>query len=365
MNPFRTPHHLALVVCSLFLSQSLAIAARPMLFVSLIEDKKILAFDRDESTGNLTLVNETSCVAEPGVLHPSPDRRTLFVAMRSTGQLASFRMEANGSLSLLSLVEGGADPCYFFTDRTGRFLLTAYYVANKVTVHRVDGEGRIDPDVLQTVPTAKNAHAIHLDSTDQFAFVPHTGANRIFQFRFDPRNGPLVPMSPPWVELSPGDEPRHVAVHPTGKWVFSNNEAGDSLNAFELRPVAGLKRIQTITTLRDGFNPTKNTTARCEMTSNGRFIYVANRGSNAIAAFEIDGTSGGVSSRGIFDTEETPRSLSIDPKNRFLYAAGQDNGFLRVYSIQNNGALKTVDRRKVGLKPWCVLAVNALIPMAK
>ena len=358
MNCFK--YHVAQVLLLLVLP-SLAIGARPLLFVSLIESKKILTFDRNDSTGELTLLNETTCVAEPGVLYPSPDRRTLFVAMRSTGQLASFRIEANGALTLLSLVEGGEDPCYFYVDRTGKYLFTAYYVANKVTVHVVDSTGRIHPEPLQTVPTAKNAHAIHLDSSDQFAFVPHTGGNKIFQFRFDPRNGPLVPMNPAWTELSPGDEPRHVAVHPSGKWVFSNNEAGDSLNAFSLDPTNGLKRIQRVTTLREGFDPAKNTTARCEMTSDGKFIYVANRGSNAIAAFQINAANGRLSKLGIVDTEKTPRSFSIDPKNQFLYAAGQDNGFVRLYRIEERGSLETVRRYQVGPKPWCVLAIDALV----
>ena len=335
------------------------VQAKPWLFVSSIKDKKILAFTRDDVNGEITRENETPCDAEPGVLYPSPDRRTLFVAMRSTGQLASYRIQSDGKLEQLSLVDGGADPCYFYVDRTGRFLMTAYYVANQITVHRVREDGELSKQPLQVVPTTKNAHAIHLDLAVQFAFVPHTGGNQIFQFRFDPRNGPLIPTHPKSIMLDPGDEPRHIAIHPNGRWVYSNNEAGDSLNALELdRSTGQLTRTQRITTLREGFDPAKNTTARCEMTRDGRFIYVANRGSDAIAAFAIDAKTGKLTSRGITDTEKTPRSLSIDPNGKYLYAAGQDNGYLRVYRIQADGSLQSVKRYEVGPMPWCVLAVN-------
>jgi len=333
--------------------------AKSWLFVSSIQEKRILAFTRDHTTGEITLQNETKCDAEPGVLYPSPDRKTLFVAMRSTGQLASYAIDADGKLTQRSLVEGGDDPCYFFVDRTGQFLLTAYYIANQITVHRIDDSGQLSKQPLQVVKTTKNAHSIHLDLADKFAFVPHTGGNQIFQFRFDPRNGPLIPTHPKSIKLDAGDEPRHVAIHPNGHWVYSNNEAGDSLNAFQLdRDTGQLARTQKITTLREGFDPAKNTTARCEMTRDGRFIYVANRGSHAIAAFAIDAKTGKLTSRGIIETEKTPRSLSIDPTGTFLYAAGQDNGYLRLYRIQPDGSLQSVKRYEVGPTPWCVLAVN-------
>ena len=101
---------------------------------------------------------------EPGTLTSDPKRRFLFAALRSTGELAAFRIEpANGKLTLINTVPAGADPAYISTDRSGKFLLTAYYVAGKVTVHAIGADGSLGNKPRQTLRTKEKAHAIVLD----------------------------------------------------------------------------------------------------------------------------------------------------------------------------------------------------------
>ena len=42
---------------------------------------------------------------------------------------------ATGKLTHVNIVTVGPDPAHIATDRTGRYLLTAYYIDAKVTVH--------------------------------------------------------------------------------------------------------------------------------------------------------------------------------------------------------------------------------------
>ncbi len=74
---------------------------------------------------------------------------------------------------------GGEDPAFLVTDRSGKFLLTAYYVSDNVTVHRVASDGRLSDVPVQSVATADNAHGIAIDSENQSVYVAHTGANRV------------------------------------------------------------------------------------------------------------------------------------------------------------------------------------------
>ena len=167
------------------------------LFASLLQEKKILTYMRMPVSGKLVRLGEIKTVAEPAQMNVSPDRRTLFVSFRSTGQLASFRIHpANGSLTPLSVVAGGEDPAFMQPDSTGRLLVSAYYVSNKVTVHSVDKQGRISEEPLQTLKTAEKAHGVAIDSKDRFVFVSHTGGNRIHQFSLDRNGGRLRPLDP-------------------------------------------------------------------------------------------------------------------------------------------------------------------------
>ena len=151
------------LLCISCLPDCLQADSRSWLFVSLLRDQQIVAYERDAKSGQLTRRSVTNFPAEPGVLCVSRDRKTLFVAFRSTGQLASFRIEPeSGRLAPISTVVGGDDPAYLEVDRTGRFFVTAYYVANKVTVHPIASDGAIGKAPLQTCPTAKNTHGILL-----------------------------------------------------------------------------------------------------------------------------------------------------------------------------------------------------------
>ena len=341
------------------------VEAGSLLFVSLLREKQIVTFQRDVESGKLMRGLSTYCPAEPACMSTSRDRKTLFVSFRSSGQLASYRLDPNGRrLKMLSVVTGGEDPAYLLPDRTGRFLLSAYYAANKVCVHEIAADGKLSKRPLQTVLTAEKAHGIALDSRNQFAFVPHTGANQIFQFRFDPASGRLSASDPPLVSTPPADHPRHICLHWSDRWAYVSNESGDSLGVYEVDRLRGrLRPLQTVSTLPAGYDGTRNATARCEITPNGRFVYVANRGHDSIACFAVNQQTGLVTSLGQVATEQTPRSFTITPDGRFLYAAGQGSGRLATFSIGATGNLQRVGTTESGPVSWWVLAVD--VPAAR
>ena len=334
------------------------------LFASLLQEKKILTYMRMPVSGKLVRLGEIKTVAEPAQMNVSPDRRTLFVSFRSTGQLASFRIHpANGSLTPLSVVAGGEDPAFLQPDSTGRLLVSAYYVSNKVTVHAVDKQGRISEQPLQTLKTAEKAHGVAIDSKDRFVFVSHTGGNRIHQFALDRNGGRLRPLDPPFVARPRGEHPRHIVMHPSDRWAYTSNEAGDSLGVYAVDGKSGvLKPLQTLSSLPEGFDKSKNATARCEITPDGKNVYVANRGHESIACYAINQKTGRVRSLGQVPTEKTPRSFTIDPSGRFLYAAGQSSGRIASFRILDDGMLERFATDRAGPVAWWVIAVDTPIP---
>ncbi len=330
------------------------------LFVSLLQEKAIVTFERDVDSGQIIRRGRTECPAEPAIMSAASDGELLFVSLRSTGQLASCQIEAStGALKLLSIVDGGEDPAYLQTDRTGQYLFTAYYAANKVTVHRVHTNGRLSSVPLQTVSTAARAHGIAVDTKNRSVFVPHTGANRIYHFQFDSQRGQLTAAEPPFLTTPDPHHPRHVMLHPSDRWAYTSDEAGDSISVYEVDSTkATLQLRQTVSSIPVDFDGSKNSTARCEITPDGRFIYVANRGHDSIAGFAIDQNTGMVTSLGQFPTEPTPRSFTISADGRHLYAAGQTSGRLVVYRIGETGILEDVGRFESGPVSWSALCVD-------
>jgi 6-phosphogluconolactonase len=334
--------------------------ADTFIYVSVAAEKRIAVFRLDADTGKLTYRSDCKVEdGEPGALTVDPEKRFLLVAIRSTGKLASFRIDpATGRLTPVNVVPVGPDPAHLSTDRTGRYLLTAYYVDAKVTVHAIGNDGTLGAKPLQSLATADKAHAIVPDPSNRFVFVPHTGPDMIFQFTFDAKSGLLAANSPVKLQTPMGTGPRHLAFHLSKPIAYVGNEQGSSVTAYALDGTAGtLQALQTVSTLPRDFKGT-NACAEVKVHPSGRFAYVSNRGHDSIAAFALH-DDGKLSVIGQIPTEKTPRSFDIDPSGKYLFAAGESSGKLAGYRLDpKTGELTRLTTYEVGKMPWWVLAVE-------
>ena len=333
--------------------------AREFAYVSLDGENRIAVYSVDEVTGELTSCPDAETPSPPGGLTSDPQNRFLFASLRRAGRLASFRINQDGGLTLINSVEAGADPAYVATDRTGRFLLTAYYVAAKVAVHRIGDDGSLSEQPVQEIATNTKAHAIMTDASNRLAFVPHTGPNAIYQFRFDEQTGRLSPNDPLIVDTGQNTGPRQLAFHPKLDVVFFDYEQGSAIAAFNLDRNSGqLSFRERLSSIPDDFTKT-NSNARIEIHPSGEFIYVANRGHDSIAGYRVDSLTGKLTGLGQTPTEPTPRGFTIAPTGRFLYAAGQSSDRLAAFRIdRKTGALHRFATYEVGQQPWWVHVVR-------
>jgi len=345
--------------CLLF-SISVPAFGHTFVYVSVDGESRIAIFRADEASGELSAQKSRQLSATPGPLTTDPARHFMFASLRSTGELASFRINrTSGELTTVCTIPAGDDPAYLCTDRTGRFLLTAYYVASKVTVHRISHDGTLQHPPIQTVPTAPKAHGIMTDRENRFVFVPHTGPNAIYQFLFDGKSGRLTGNQPPILKTGADTGPRQLAFHPNLDVVYFDYEQGSAIAAFNLdRRTGRLTLRQRLSSLPDSVRQ-PNSNARIEMTPNGRFIYVANRGHQSLAGYAIHPKTGELTSLGQTATEANPRGFGIDPTGKFLYAGGQDTGRLAAFRIHpQTGSLTRFATYQIGLRPWWVLVTR-------
>jgi 6-phosphogluconolactonase (cycloisomerase 2 family) len=353
--------HCLFLAAVVLLSVSPVVAGQ-FVYVSESGDDSIAIFRQDPQTGELTFLSRQETDGSPGALDVGPRRKFLFAALRSTKTLASFQIDPlTGQLTLLSTTAHEEDPTYVYVDRTGDWLLAASYGAGKVSVHRIRESGRLDPEGLWYT-TAEKAHCIRLDRLNWHAFVPHTGPERIYQFNFDRQTGELTPNDQPFVETPAGSGPRHLWFHPKLDVAYVDNEQGSSVTVYDFDFNAGtLRPRDTLSTHPDDFTG-NNTNADLEVTPDGRFLYVSNRGHDSIAAFSVSTDDGALAFLGTFPTEQTPRSFNIDPTGRYLYAAGQKSNRLAAYHIRPDGKLLQFAGYETGTSPAWVLVVHTGLP---
>src|SRR5262245_45584837 len=342
------------------------------LYVCLQDEDKIVAFTIDATTGQLTPTVTVPVTGGPSVLALSPDRQVLYVGHRGQPAISSFRINpATGGFTLQGTVASTHAPTFLAPDRTGRYLLSAYYQGGFAAVHPLGADGAVGTPACATLATAMGAHAIQTDPSNQFAFVPHiarfndnvleplresTGPNVIWQLKFDAQTGRLTPNEPLRVEPTTRLGPRHYCFHPTLPVVYFSNEQGCSVTAYRLDPATGtLAALQTLTTLPDGYTA-RNTCSQIHLIASGKFLYVGNRGHNSLEGFAVDAATGQLTARGHVATEAVPSAFCLDPAGQFVVAAGTASGRLAVYRIQGEtGALTPLETYAVGQRPAAVL----------
>ena len=334
--------------------------ATVFMYVSFQDDDLVSVFGMDAATGALRRLLDVAVSGGPAPMTLSPDRRTLHVGRRSDRALTSFRVEpSNGELTEIATVHLDGEPVYVAMDRTGRYVLSAYYYQSVVGVHAVDADGGVSGSPIEWRPTAHGAHAILTDRSNRFAYVPHIanrGPNAIFQFRFDAGSGRLTPNDPP--RLSPSEYlgPRALVFHPTQDVVYFSDEQGGSVSAYNIDMVRGtLAPLQRVSTLPAGYGE-PNTCSQIQMTSDGRFLYAPNRGHNSVASFAVDPSDGRLTLTGRVATEPVPRAFNVDPDGRFVYVGGLDSGRIATYQVQpSDGSLVPLETYEGGGRPMWVL----------
>lgn len=345
------------------------------MFVSLQDDHKISVFTMDAEIGKLTPKSETPVLGGPSSMAISPNRQVLYVGHRDVPEISSWRIDnGTGELTKNGTVSPDDIPTYLSTDRTGRYLLSAYYRSGHVAVHPIKDDGAVSGPPIEWLATDSGAHAVLTDPSNRFAFVPHIarlfdnvlepveevyGPNAIFQFRFDENTGRLTPNSPPRVEPEEHLGPRHFCFHPTQDILYFSNEQGCSVTGYRLDTSTGtLSAFQTITTLPAGYTE-KNTCSQIQISSSGKFLYAPNRGHNSIAGFTVDPSTGRLTAIGQVPTEPVPGSFSLDPEGKFLFAAGSESGRLASYRINGDtGELTPLETYSVGQRPMWVLITS-------
>lgn len=332
-------------------------------YVAATGDRKIRLFAMEPETGKLAFRHDIELEESPVPMCLDPAKRTLYVGLRAENAsfIGSFRIDPSGDLSQVSKVSLEADPCYLATDKTGTFLLGAYYLAGMVTVHRIDADGAVQSRVIDQHKTVPKAHYIDTDASNRYVFVPHVDqSNAIFQFHFDESTGKLTPNAIPKVDGGRGPQgPRHLVFHPNRSIVYADNEQGSSVTVYDFDSTKGTSTpIQTLSTLPPSGFDGENSTAQIRIHPTGKAVYASNRGHNSIAMFAVDPESGRIRSLGQQPTESVPRPFNLDPNGNYLFAAGQESGRMASYRIDAHGELEPLDVYEIGQSPAWVLPVT-------
>jgi len=331
-----------------------------VVYVSNAKSKEIYVLAMNRESGELTLLDKVSV---PGTDKPSPssmpmavtpDHRFLYAALRSDNfPASSFAIDrTSGRLTHLATTPLADSMAYLSTDRTGRYLLAASYPGNKLTINPIDTNGHIVEKTTQIVPDRPKSHCTLVDAANKYCYATSLGADMIMEWKFDPATGILSPDTPAEIRTKAGAGPRHMALHPSGQFLYLITETTATIGTYAVDKDKGtLSELQFVDT---GDYNGKDSAAASDIhvTPDGKFVYGAVRTTSTLHGFKTAADTGTLTPVGKWPTEKTPRGFNIDPRGRFLLSVGLDSNAMTVYRIDpQSGALTDLTQYPMGQQP--------------
>ena len=278
----------------------------------------------------------------------------------------------NGGLKLLNQVPTrGAGPCYVSLDKSGSFVLVANYDSGSIASFPVRGDGSLGtasgfvqhsgtgPDKERQ--EGPHAHWIGTSPDNRFALAVDLGLDQVIVYGFDPDKGVFTPMLSGFAKVKPGSGPRHLAFHPDGKFAYVLSEMASSVTVFSYKAKTGsFSALQTVSTLPNDYSGPKEA-AEIAVHPSGKYLYTSNRGHDSIAAFSIDQKKGTLKSLGqVLTGGKTPRHFAIDPTGTYLLAENQESNNIVVFHIDPaSGGLTPTGQTVEVPSPVCLTFVQA------
>jgi 6-phosphogluconolactonase len=374
----------------------LASPVRHRVFVGCKASDGILAFDWDPSTAELTPAGVAAKFAGVQWITLSADHKYLFAAAglnefngKPTGAVASFRV-ANGELEELSAQNSaGMGTCHVALDPTGNVLIAADYYGGSAASFRVT-DGKLSPATWTEHYTghgpnadrqqSAHAHFVSYSPDNRFAYINDLGLDCIHIYRMyfrsaDWKNHDLnsdspllntnmpVPGNFPTLlnegsyKARPGSGPRTLHFHPNGHTAYSVNELVSTVDVLEWsQATGGLTLVSRVELLPEGYHgPTRG--CDTEITRDGKFVYFANRDNNFLYSFRAEFASGKLTPIGRSNCGgKTPRSITLDPTERWMLVANQDSNLVSVFRRnRETGALAEEGKSFAAATPMRIL----------
>jgi 6-phosphogluconolactonase len=291
----------------------------------------------------------------------SPDRKRLYAGLRNEPYSAvTFAIDARtGKLTPAGSGSLADSMAYIATDRSGKFLLSASYGGNKVSVNPIGPDGIVQA-AQQIIETQPNAHCIVSDPTNRYVLHTSLGGDLVYQEKFDAKTGRLTPNDPPSIGIKTKAGARHLVFSPNGKFVYLVDELDASIYVFPWDAKTGTlkKEVQVTTSLPKGFEG-KPWAADIHLTPDGKFLYASERTTSTLAAFSVDPRTGLLTPIDSYPTEKQPRAFNIDPTGRYLLSVGQLSNSMTSYAIdKTTGKLSKLKEYPVGRNPNWVEIVS-------
>lgn len=287
----------------------------------------------DLSTGQLAVTGVTPHDENPSYLAVSHSGRFLY-AVSELAECAAVTAYAIGQGGVLQEISKsrypGAAMCHIEISPDDRYLIASNYLSGTVLSIALCSDGALGdlrcemqhrgsgPDaVRQQTP---HAHSARFTPDGAQVIAADLGTDALYTYQFDPSTGRLSPACQ--TKVIPGEGPRHFDY--LGDDIYLITELGNHVQRLVPNQQFGLYAMrENVSTLPSDFVG-QSAGADIHVSSDQRFVYASNRGSDTIFVGAVTPT--GLNPQGAFASGgKTPRNFALSPGEDFFMIANQDS----------------------------------------
>ena len=257
---------------------------------STVGGRGIAVFSQD-ADGSLESVGDPVEIPSPTFLTEHPRLPVVYaVNTLAEGAVTALSVDGDGLLTQLSnSPSGGVLPSHAAVTADCRFLICCHYGgAGVVSVLPIADDGSLQAPRHIEVPAGdRRAISHHASTCAGEAVVTFLGLGEIRGYRI----GPEGSLALAWTAHAddPKAGPRHLVRHPAGPW-FVSDEIGSTVSVYLPDQAGGVRWSGSVQASRAESVPgDPNRPSEIALSPDGRFLYVANRSADTIAAFAVDG----------------------------------------------------------------------------
>ncbi|KAK7415950.1 hypothetical protein QQX98_005523 [Neonectria punicea] len=337
-----------------------ALAEVHHLFSGFFSGSTIAGIEFDDAALSLTLVKNISSSSDDGSKWISLDARKANLYVGTTGYFQSYEITDDLDLtyeSNVSLSSDCSNANFITASSKSPFTVfgTPYSGGCSTLAISVDDSGTLQETFANaTYNSSAGVHGTALSPGNDFLYSADDMGNAVWVHSYDRQSGEIQEVQ--YLAAATGSNPRHLTVHPNGKWVYVVYEEGNSIATYKRDTGTGKLKFQneTYSLLPSGFTNSSSYWADEVLFSipaegsSPKYLIAATRSrttgiSGYVSAFSLATESGGIEEQ-LFLLPTTNSGGSANAVSPALfsenYFAITDSGsnFIEVWTIDGKDA---------------------------
>lgn len=342
-------------------------------------ETSVRAFEYDQLVGFQTGGRKFPAIPDASYVISDRSQTKLFGILEAD-ESACFMLDLAADTAKVDLVEiGGMGPCHLCT--YGEYVYTANYGSGSVSVLYQSSQGLIALGEIQHEGSGPNeerqdgphTHWVGISPDENYLLAVDLGCDQIFSYKLESLEGQLSPLkeqaltgtSDPAFRIQikatqtfdcqPGSGPRHLAVSPDARHFYLAAELSAELHALSYND--GRFKLLEVYDVSSG-HPDSNTSA-IRVSLDGRFVFIAVRGSDRVWSFARDIESGVLQAvEDLHVGGSWPRDFNILGDGRsIVVACERGHKLTSVLFDEKTGQLKLLPQSIAMAAPSCILAL--------